>query len=94
MAQVKLTLSSDLQTVELAKKIASEDDMSVSKLFKKLLTDFAKKREKTNPVLEKYKDMKISDEILSLTGILKGKYPDDITVADAKWEYLKEKHGL
>jgi len=94
MATTKLTLSADEQTVELAKRIALEDDISVSKLFKKLLTDFATKREKTNPVLEKYKDMKISDEILSLTGILKGKYPDDVNLWDVKYEYLKEKNGL
>jgi hypothetical protein len=30
----------------------------------------------------------------ALTGILKGKVPDDITLWDAKYEYLKEKHGL
>ncbi|MBC7401175.1 MAG: hypothetical protein H7289_14645 [Mucilaginibacter sp.] len=94
MATTKLTLSADDETILLAKSIASADNISVSKLFKTLLTDFAKKREKTNPVLEKYKDIKISDEILSLTGMLKGKYPDNITLWDAKYEYLKEKHGL
>jgi hypothetical protein len=40
MATTKLTLSADEQTIELAKRIASEDNISVSKLFKELLNHF------------------------------------------------------
>ena len=66
----------------------------MSKLFKSLITEIDKKRKKKNPVLEKFKDTKIDPEILALKGILKGKYPDDITLWDAKYEYLKEKYDL
>lgn len=90
----KLTLSADRDVIELAKSIASEDNISVSKLFKTLITDLAKKREKKNTVLEKYKDVVISDDIKALTGILKGKYPDDITLWEAKYQGLKEDYDL
>lgn len=94
MATTKLTLSADEQTIELAKKIASEDNISVSKLFKQLLNDFSKKRKKQDPLLERYKNMDISEDIKALRGILKGKVPDDVDYKDLKWEYLKERHGL
>jgi hypothetical protein len=94
MATKKLTLSADEQTIELAKRIASEDNISVSKLFKELLNDFSKKRKKEDPLIERYKNMVISDDIKALTGILKGKVPDDVDYKDLKWEYLKERHGL
>lgn len=94
MATTKLTLSADEQTIELAKKIASEDNISVSKLFKQLLNDFSKKRKKQDPLLERYKNMDISEDIKALRGILKGKVPDDADYKDLKWEYLKERHGL
>ncbi|MEO7211568.1 DUF6364 family protein [Mucilaginibacter sp.] len=94
MAITKLTLSADEQTVELAKRIASEDNISVSKLFKELLNDFSKKRKKEDPLLERYKNMEISEDIKALKGILKGKVPDDVDYKELKWEYLKERHGL
>lgn len=94
MSTSKLTLSADKATIELAKSLASDDNISVSKLFKTLITDLSKKRKKRNPVLEKFKDVVISDDIKALTGILKGKYPDDITLWEAKYEGLKEDHGL
>jgi predicted MPP superfamily phosphohydrolase len=94
MATVKLTLSSDEDTVLLAKSIASEDNISVSKLFKTLINELAKKRNKKDPLLEKYKDLEIPADILALTGILKGKVSDDINIRDAKYEYLKEKYDL
>jgi hypothetical protein len=94
MATVKLTLSMDEDTVQIAKEVAFESNMSVSKLFKSLITEIDKKRKKKNSVLEKFKDTKIDPEILALKGILKGKYPDDITLWDAKYEYLKQKHDL
>jgi hypothetical protein len=94
MAATKLTLSADKHTVELAKRIASEDNISVSKLFKELLNDFSKKRKKEDPLLERYKNMEISEDIKALRGILKGKVPEDVDYKDLKWEYLKERHGL
>jgi len=94
MAASKLTLSADKDTIRLAKTIAAEDNVSVSKLFKTLINEVAKKRKKKDPILEKYKDVKLSDDILFLTGILKGKVPDDVNYKDLKYEYLKDKYGL
>jgi len=94
MAASKLTLSADKDTIQLAKTIASEDNISVSKLFKTLINEVAKKRNKRNPILEKFKDTEISPDILALSGILKGKYPDDMDYKDMKYEYLKEKYDL
>lgn len=94
MAVTKLTLSTDKDTIELAKSLASESNTSVSKLFKMLVTELAKKKKKKDPILEKYKDMVISDDIKALTGILKDKYPEDVNYKDVKYEYLKEKYGL
>ncbi|MDP9076257.1 MAG: DUF6364 family protein [Bacteroidota bacterium] len=94
MAASKLTLSADKATIELAKSLASEDNISVSKLFKGLLNDFAKKRKKKDPLLEKYKDVELSPGILALTGVLKGQYPEDMDYKDMKYEYLKDKYGL
>jgi len=38
--------------------------------------------------------LEIPDDIKFLTGILKGKYPDDMDYKDMKYEYLKEKYDL
>ena len=94
MATTKLTLSADESTVELAKRIAANNKISVSKLFKRLITEFSKTEIKKDPLLEKYEQMEFSDDIMALSGILKGKYPDDINLWDAKYEYLKEKNDL
>jgi hypothetical protein len=94
MATTKLTLSTDKATIQLAKTLASEENISVSKLFKTLVTELAKKRNKKDPILEKFKDVVISDDIKALSGILKGKYPDDITLWEAKYQGLKEDYGL
>lgn len=46
MENTKLTLSVDKDTIQLAKEIAADDHISVSKLFKSLITELAKKRKK------------------------------------------------
>ncbi|HEK20919.1 DUF6364 family protein [Mucilaginibacter sp.] len=90
----KLTLSTDDDTVALAKRLASNNNISVSKLFKKLLNEFSKTELKKDPLLEKYEKMEFSDDIKALSGILKGKVPDDVNIWDCKYEYLKEKYDL
>lgn len=45
-------------------------------------------------VLGKFKDNPIHPDILALTGILKGKYPDDMDYKGMKYEYLKKKYNL
>lgn len=94
MATTKLTLSADEDTIQMAKRIASENNISVSKLFKNLITEVDKKKKKKDPLLERLKTLEIPDDIKALTGILKGKYPDDMDYKDMKYEYLKERHGL
>ncbi|MBL4677946.1 MAG: hypothetical protein JKY70_17340 [Mucilaginibacter sp.] len=54
MASVKLTLSMDKHTIQIAKEVAAESNMSVSKFFKSLVTEIDKKRKKNKadmPVL-------------------------------------------
>jgi hypothetical protein len=94
MATSKLTLSADKDTIQMAKRIASENNISVSKLFKNVIIEIDKKKKKKDPLLEKLKTFEIPDDIKALTGILKGKYPDDMDYKDMKYEYLKEKYGL
>ena len=94
MSTTKLTLSVDTDTIEMAKRFASENNISVSKLFKNLVTEVAKKANRKDPLLEKYKNTEFSDDIKSLSGILKGKYPDNINLWDAKYDYLKDKYDL
>lgn len=94
MGQSKLTLSMEPEIIEKAKSYAAENNISVSKLVKNLLKDVLKKNAKKDPILEKFKDTKISPEILALTGILKGKYPEDFDYRDAYREHLSKKHGI
>jgi hypothetical protein len=95
MATSKLTLSIEPECIEKAKSYTTEQNTSVSKLFKDFIKEVSDKKEKMteNSVLE-FKNVLISDDIKSLTGILKENYPDDITLWEAKYEYLKEKHNL
>jgi len=92
MATSKLTLSADKDTIQLAKTIASEDNISVSRLFKTLINEVAKKRKKQSPVLEKYKDVEMPEWIKNLTGVAKDE--PGMNYKDMKYEYLKEKYGL
>ncbi len=80
--------------IEMAKTYAAKHNISVSKLFKSFVKEKLAAEPMTDPLLEKYKDVKISDKILSLSGILKGKYPDDMDYKDMRYEYLKDKYGL
>ena len=92
----KLTLSVEPEKIEKAKRYALEHHTSVSKLFSDFLGQVIE-MDKINgydPLTEKLSQLTIPEEVNAFAGILKGKYPDDITLWDAKWEYLKEKHDL
>ena len=92
MAATKLTLSVDETTIQLAKKVALESNMSVSKLFKKLIIDIDKKKNKKDPLLEKIRSSEIPQWIKELT-VSSKPVPD----FDHKAEYgkhLEEKYGL
>ncbi|EHQ25411.1 DUF6364 family protein [Mucilaginibacter paludis] len=90
MAASKLTLSIEPEVIERAKKYAREKHVSLSKLVQNYLKGIDQK-ENTGYVTP---ENEIPDDILKLTGILKGKVPGDLDVWDAKYEYLKEKYDL
>ncbi|MDB5155306.1 MAG: hypothetical protein JWR50_13 [Mucilaginibacter sp.] len=95
MAATKLTLSVKSDSLPLVKEYAKRQHTSVSKLVQRLFDDIAEKeKNQVDPLLEKYKNVEISGWIKDLTGILKGKYPEDMDYKDMKYEYLKDKHGL
>jgi hypothetical protein len=94
METTKLTLSIKADKIAKAKKYAKEHHTSVSKLFDKFLDEIIPTDKENDPLLQKLKAMEIPDDLKSLVGILKGKYPEDIDYKDVKYEYLKEKHGI
>lgn len=86
MATTKLTLSMEPEVVYRAKKYAKNRNISLSRLIQ----DYLDKLSKHSPEA----DNLINPDILELTGILKGKIPDDIDLKEEKYQYLKQKHGL
>ena len=95
MATTKLTLSMDTDTIDWAKKYVEKKHISLSKFIQNQLNDIAKKEGKEeDPFLEKLKKEEISPKVLALTGILSGKYPDDVDYREAYREHLSKKHGL
>ncbi|WP_462264376.1 DUF6364 family protein [Mucilaginibacter sp.] len=95
MATSKLTLSVDTDIIAKAKKYAAAHQVSISKLFSDFISKTAGKEEvEEDEFLKKVKAIKVSPEIEKITGILKGKVPDDFDYDQAKYEYFKEKYGL
>jgi len=86
MANTKLTLSMEPEVVYRAKQYAKKRHISLSKLIQDYLDQLSK--HKPEP------DNDIDSDILELTGILKGKIPDDFDLKEARYQYLKHKHGL
>ena len=93
MATIKLTLSVNEDTVAWAKRYAQRKHTSLSKIVQNHFEEIKKEVNK-DPLLEKFYDTEMPPEILALTGILKGKVPDDINIWDTKYEYLKEKYDI
>jgi hypothetical protein len=48
-------------------------------------TQHAMSEKEEDPIKEKYKNTEIPERIKQLTGILKGKYPDDMDYKDMKY---------
>lgn len=92
MAVSKLTLSVDKDTILIAKERASENNISVSKLFTTLVKGLPKKKKESDPILEKYKNVEIPQWIKDLT--IEAKYDSGKSDDEVKYEYLKEKYGL
>jgi hypothetical protein len=94
MESTKLTLSVKAASLPSVKEYAKRQHTSVSKLVQEFFDSIVEKEEKEDPLLERYKNMEISPWIKELSGVLKGKYPDDMDYKDMKYEYLKDKYGL
>lgn len=96
MASTKLTLSVEEAFVDKAKRYASKHKTSLSKLFSEFVNEKIVEDEtmEEDPFLQKLRAIEIPPNIKALTGILKGKVPDDVNLWDAKYEYLKEKYDL
>ena len=96
MAATKLTLNVESNSLPLVKKYAKRNHTSVSKLVQKFFDGIVReeKKQEDDPFLKKLREMEIPEDIKALTGVLKGKVPDNINIWDAKYEYLKEKHDL
>ncbi|MBD1364815.1 hypothetical protein IDJ77_13420 [Mucilaginibacter sp. ZT4R22] len=94
MESIKLTLSVKSASLPAIKKYAKEKHTSVSKLVQDFFDEIVEKDKKEDPLLERLKNIELSDDIKALTGVLKGKYPDDMDYKDMKYEYLKDRYGL
>lgn len=96
MAATKLTLNVESTSLPLVKKYAKRNHTSVSRLVQKFFDGIVQeeKGQQDDPLLKKLREMEIPEDIKAITGILKGKVPDDIDIWDAKYQYLKEKYEL
>ncbi|MFD1257955.1 DUF6364 family protein [Mucilaginibacter terrae] len=95
MAASKLTLSVEPDLIAKAKRYANKHHISVSKLFSDFVNEKVHQEiNDENPVLKKFEHIELSENIKKLTGILKGKVPEDFDLKEAKHEFLKEKYGL
>ena len=74
------------EVVYRAKKYAKKKNVSLSRLIQDYLDQISKHTPEP--------DDKINPDILALTGILKGKIPDDIDIIEEKYQYLKQKYDL
>jgi len=94
MENTKLTLNVKSYSLPVVKEYAKRQHTSVSKLVQEFFDEIVEKEKKEDPLLEKLKHIELSDNIKALSGILKGKYPDDMDYKDMKYEYLKDRYGL
>lgn len=94
MANSKLTLSVEAGTIEKAKIYAKRQHISLSKLFTHFVEEITNNDHKNDLLFKKIKETEIPENIKSLTGILKGKAPENFDYKTTKYEYLKEKYGL
>ena len=92
MSQDKLTLSVDRKTKQVAKRLAEESNVSISKLFSTFINGLDAEKSKSDPILERIRKTEIPDWIKQLK--LADKPTPDF---DHKAEYakrLEEKYGL
>ncbi len=94
MENAKLTLNVKAASLPAIKKYAKKQHTSVSKLVQDFFDEIVEKEKNEDAFLRKIKSENIDPDIAALSGILKGKVPEDVNLWDYKYEYLKEKHGL
>jgi hypothetical protein len=58
------------------------------------MKEISQKKQQRDLILDKFKDLEISPDILALRGIIKGKYPDDFDYREARYNHLNKKHDL
>ncbi|WP_460694653.1 DUF6364 family protein [Mucilaginibacter puniceus] len=92
MSQDKLTLSVDRKTKQVAKRLAEEDNVSVSKLFATLINELDAEKRKNDPILEKIRRTAIPDWIKQLT--LTDKPTPDFDHKAEYGKHLEEKYGI
>lgn len=91
MGATKLTLSVDEDTIQIAKAIASENHISVSKLFKTLVKEVDKKRKKK----EEFKMKPLSEYSEWVQELIVAKEPTpDFDHKALYHKHLDEKFGL
>jgi hypothetical protein len=92
MSQGKLTLSIDTGTIQIAKRVASQSNISVSKLFTKLINQIDIENSKNDPILEKIRNTEIPDWIKQIK--LSDKPTSDFDHKAEYGKHLEEKYGL
>ena len=85
MASTKLTLSMEPEIVNRAKQYAKKRQISLSKLIQDYLNEVSRNKPEAED--------NISADVLSITGILKDKFPNDVDLKEIRYQYLKEKYG-
>lgn len=85
MASKKLTLSMEPEIVNRAKQYAKKRQISLSKLIQDYLDEVSRNKPEAED--------NISADVLSITGILKDKFPNDVDLKEIRYQYLKEKYG-
>lgn len=85
MASTKLTLSMEPEIVNRAKQYAKKRQISLSKLIQDYLDEVSRNKPEAED--------NISADVLSITGILKDKFPNDVDLKEVRYQYLKEKYG-
>lgn len=73
------------EIVNRAKQYAKKRQISLSKLIQDYLNEVSRNKPEAED--------NISADVLSITGILKDKFPNDVDLKEVRYQYLKEKYG-
>jgi predicted HicB family RNase H-like nuclease len=84
----KLTLNIDDKAIKRAKSYAKKQGRSLSSLVENYFLAITSEQKYDEEKIM----LRISPELKSLVGVLKGKYPDDVNYKDIISDYLIEKY--